>query len=388
MSQRSESPRDSRLDALRALALAGILQVNIQSFVWSAGNPLGYLAPDAGLVDLVVYFLLGVLVEYKFMPIFALLFGAGFGFLWDKLETKGLNAPAVMRRRFSFLLAFGLAHGLLLYYGDITNLYALLGFLLLRHARSGPEQLALSVRRWWLLALAATALLAALSMQVFGPATPDEEQAQAMLASFHTYTTAGYLEQLHTRALDFLMLALSVWLGGQWIATLALMLTGLYAQRAGWLSLSAHPVAWRRIAWGGVLVGLPASLISAWMVLGDALAGPGMPADPLRSLPLALVPALSFAYVAMFLTHAPSWVVAALAPAGRMPLSNYLLQSVVMGALLSGWGLGWGAWMNTWQLALLGLAIVFVQWLVSAAWLRVRNQGPLEAWWRRLSYGA
>lgn len=379
--------RDERLDALRALALAGILQVNIQSFVWSAGNPLGYLAPDAGLADVLIYFLLGVLVEYKFMPIFALLFGAGFGFLWDKLEASGRDAPAVMRRRFGFLLVFGIAHGLLLYYGDITNLYALLGFLLLRHGRASLEQLARSVRRWWLLALVSAVLLAATTWWMVGAAESDAEQAQAMLASFHVYTTGSYLEQWHTRALDFVMLVLSVWLSGQWIATLALMLTGLYAQRAGWLSLPAHSKVWRRALWAGLLVGLPASLISAVMVTGDAFAGPGMPADPLRGLALALVPALSFAYVALFLAHAPRRLVSALAPAGRMPLTNYLLQSAAMGALLSGWGLGWGAWMKTWQLAALGLAIVVVQWVASAVWMRTQSQGPLEAWWRRLSYG-
>jgi len=71
-----------------------------------------------------------------------------------------------------------------------------------------------------------------------------------------------------------------------------------------------------------------------------------------------------------------------------MPLSNYLAQSLAMGALLSGWGLGWGAWMNTWQLALLAAAIVSVQWLASRWWMARHAQGPLEALWRRLAEGS
>ncbi|MGH6623287.1 MAG: DUF418 domain-containing protein, partial [Burkholderiaceae bacterium] len=97
--------------------------------------------------------------------------------------------------------------------------------------------------------------------------------------------------------------------------------------------------------------------------------------------------ALALAYTALFIRHAPRAVVAWLAPAGRMPLTNYLLQSVVMGALLSGWGLGWGRWMTHADLLLLALAIVLVQWIASRTWMRHFAQGPLEALWRRVTYG-
>ena len=48
--------RDPRLDALRGLALLGILLVNIESFLCGGPNPLGYLEPDAGLADKAAYF--------------------------------------------------------------------------------------------------------------------------------------------------------------------------------------------------------------------------------------------------------------------------------------------------------------------------------------------
>jgi uncharacterized protein len=59
-----------------------------------------------------------------------------------------------------------------------------------------------------------------------------------------------------------------------------------------------------------------------------------------------------------------------------------------MGALLSGWGLGWGAALGKAQLALLALAIVAVQIAASRAWIARFGQGPVEALWRRVTYGA
>ena len=77
-----------------------------------------------------------------------------------------------------------------------------------------------------------------------------------------------------------------------------------------------------------------------------------------------------------------------LAPAGRMPLSNYIGQSVAMGLLLSGWGLGLGASLGRAELAVLALLIAGMQIVVSRAWIGRYRQGPLEAAWRRITYGA
>jgi uncharacterized protein len=96
--------------------------------------------------------------------------------------------------------------------------------------------------------------------------------------------------------------------------------------------------------------------------------------------------AQSFLYAAAFLRRAPDAVVAWLAPAGRMPLTNYLLQSVAMAVLLPGWGLGLGAVLDYAQLALLALVVFGVQLLASRWWLARRAQGPLEALWRAWTY--
>jgi uncharacterized protein len=79
--------------------------------------------------------------------------------------------------------------------------------------------------------------------------------------------------------------------------------------------------------------------------------------------------------------------IAWLAPAGRMPLTNYLMQSVLMGALLTGWGLALGLTLHRAELALLALAIVAVQIVLSRWWIARFGQGPVEWLWSRVTYG-
>jgi uncharacterized protein len=71
-----------------------------------------------------------------------------------------------------------------------------------------------------------------------------------------------------------------------------------------------------------------------------------------------------------------------------MPLTSYLAQSVVLGFLLSGWGLGLGAALNRGELAVLALAIVAGQLPLSRWWIARFGRGPMEAWWARSTYRA
>ena len=151
--------RDDRIDALRGFALLGILLVNIQSFPWGGVNPAGYLLDDASPLDHVVFFLTVAFANVKFMPLFAMLFGAGFSLLLAKLHGMTSAAHAVFRRRMLFLFAFGLLHGVLFYYGDITQMYALAGIVLLLYDGHGIASLRRSVLVWWVGGIAVTALL-------------------------------------------------------------------------------------------------------------------------------------------------------------------------------------------------------------------------------------
>jgi uncharacterized protein len=381
-------------DALRAFALAGILQVNIQSFAWGAGDPLGFFLAPPNAADTVLYLLLGTFVSSKFLSIFAFLFGLGFALQWRSLRRRLPidEARATYRRRLVFLLALGLAHGALLYYGDILAAYALVGFALLHYGPRKPAALAAAACRWWLgfalLTLASTVAFEWLRRAVPLQADP-ADLPQWALDRLAVYTEGSYLEQLGPRIADYSsVLGMMALLAVPQI--LALFLLGALAGRLGWLAQpQRHPRLWRAATWIG-LMALPLAVAGAWLNFVTMRDSPGDPATIGYALQNAgaLVACL---YVAAFVRlqarPAMQRLIAWLAPAGRMPLTNYIGQSVAMGVLLSGWGLGLGAVLGRAELALLALAIVAVQIVGSRAWIARFGQGPLEALWRRATYG-
>ena len=387
--------RIETVDALRALALAGILQVNIQSFAWGAGDPLGFFAEPPRPADAAVHLLLGTFVSTKFLSIFAFLFGLGFALQWRSLRRRlpAADARAAYRRRLWFLLALGLAHGALLYYGDILAAYALIGFLLLHYAGRRPAVLLAAARGWWLgfalLTVASTAAIEALR-HAFPPQDDPARVPGWALERLAVYTQGGYLEQIGPRLADYQsVLGTMALLAVPQI--MGLFLLGAIAGRLGWLARpQRHAGLWRAAAWIGAAA-LPFAAAGAWL---NFVAMRDSPGDP-TSVGYALqnVGALAAClYVALFV-RLQQWppvrrLVGWLAPAGRMPLSNYVVQSLAMGLLLSGWGFALGASASRVELALLALLIAGVQIAASRAWVGRFGQGPLEALWRRATYGA
>ena len=393
----SRRGRIELVDALRAFALAGILQVNIQSFVWGAGDSLGYFIDAPGAADTAAHLLVGTFVATKFISIFAFLYGFGAALQMQSIRRMCNGdiaaARAVYRRRLGFLLALGVAHGLLLYYGDILAFYALCGFLLVRYMHQRCAALARATRNWWI-AFAVLNVALTLVFEAARRALPPEVDPARIppdvVDKFIAFSEGGYWEQFVPRATDFVYI---VFVMGLFAAPqiVGLFLLGHLAARLGWIAHpQRHPRVWRA-AFAIGIAAAPLAAAGAWLNYATIVDSPGDPSlvgvglQTFGSLLAALyVAAIVRWRDAAALRAAIRW----LAPAGRMPLTNYLLQSLAMGVLLSGWGFGFGATLGKAQLALLALAIVAVQLVASRAWIARFGHGPVEALWRRATYGS
>lgn len=378
------------IDALRAFALLGILQVNIQSFVWGLGEPMGFLLPGATGLDIAVYILVAALVSSKFMALFAFLFGFGFAIQMKSLKRSG-DINRIYRRRLWFLLIVGLAHGCLLYFGDVLAAYALCGFILLNYAEDRPAALARSARAWgtgfvvlYVVVLGGVGLIDLLTAKR-DLVVPISDEAWRKHAA---YSTGSYAAQLLVRIPEFL----SGFLIGalQYVPmVVSLFLLGALAARQGWLrNPERHSLVWRRAGHIGA-AGLVLSCAGAVLGYRTHSTSPGMVDffSVLLSIAGFATMALYVAWIVRYrktpLVHrAIQW----LAPAGRMPLTNYLVQSVLMGALLSGWGWGLGATLGRADLALLAAGITLAQIMLSRVWIAHFGAGPMETLWRRATY--
>jgi uncharacterized protein len=77
-----------------------------------------------------------------------------------------------------------------------------------------------------------------------------------------------------------------------------------------------------------------------------------------------------------------------LAPAGRMALSNYLLQSLLCALIFTAYGLGWMGRVSPAGCVLIASIVFSGQLAVSRLWLRRFSYGPVEWVLRALTIGA
>jgi uncharacterized protein len=130
------------LDAVRGVAVLGILFVNIESLSgWGFVSPEERASLPLAAWDDEMMFLVGVLVEAKFYALFSLLFGVGYAVFVNRAQMRGAEAGRLFKRRLVGLLLIGLIHTLLIWFGDILVTYAILGFGLLPFLRKDDRTL-------------------------------------------------------------------------------------------------------------------------------------------------------------------------------------------------------------------------------------------------------
>ena len=98
---------------------------------------------------------------------------------------------------------------------------------------------------------------------------------------------------------------------------------------------------------------------------------------------------LFYASVIVLLAQTPRWArrLDLFAAAGRLALTNYLLQTVIVTTLVYGYGSGLYGRVGTLLSVPIALAVFGVQVVWSNWWVRRFRFGPAEWLWRTLTYG-
>ncbi len=412
--------RIEAIDVVRGFALLGILLLNILAF----GLPVqAYTDPtvDGAVVgvDFGVYAVVELLFEGVMRALFSMLFGAGVVILATGERARG---AAIYYRRQLLLLAIGLLDAfVLLWVGDILVAYALAGMVLYGCRNWQPKALfATAGLVFAYLAVVYGGMFMALSIlpeeaapiqarldagaeisadqrellttwtelrETFKP--PDEVLARQALRFQGAYpeafvANAAEVAEGYASALPIV----------QFWDALGCMLLGMALFKNGVLGGRRGVRCYISLAAAGFAVGLTVNAFELTMKVRSGydlawVSGVSTVSNDVGRVAMALgFMALVMALVAR--AHSGghlAWLRRGLAAAGRMALSNYILQSLF--GLLIFHNLGLGLWneLARHQLYL----VVLGEWVVmiwfSLWWLRRYRFGPLEWLWRSLTYG-
>lgn len=376
------------LDVLRGFAIFGILLVNMQGF-----SSTGYRADNGerlwtAPVDRIAESLISYGATGKFMILFTVLFGLSVSIQMERSAAGDHPFLRLQLRRLLVLLAIGLVHAHLIWYGDVLVSYALAGLLLLLFRRCRPRTILI-----WAIVLNVLSFtqLEIQTLRSLDGRAREEPAAGVGPASApaeaSVYAHGSFAEITRQRTRDF-------WsdnadLHNIVARRLSFFLLGLYVGRLGILrDVRGHRRLFRTALRRAVVIGVLAHLA------GYVLSLQGLPPwMKLLRLPMTMVgnPAMACAYavavVLLFQMPTMSRLAAPLAAVGRAALSNYLLQSVICTAIFYRHGLGLHGQAGPAAGMALSVVIFSLQAPASAWWLRRFRFGPVEWVWRSLTYG-
>jgi uncharacterized protein len=392
----SPTERIVTLDVIRGFALLGIFIMNMPYFNTSffAGVDGTHLWP--AWWDRTAETARDVLFSGKFNSMFSMLFAIGFTIQMERLERSDTAHPsAIYLRRIFWLFVFGVIHATVFWTGDVLHIYALFGLLLLALRRVPDKVL-------WVLFAACLAYPAVRGAYRLATTTPDEvQQFIAISQQWERSNNAAYGEgsfgaaaREHARELAFLYTDRLRFFVSFYVQILSTMLLGLMLGRRQFFQNSgAHLPLVRRVQWWTLALGvMTGAVFGYYRATVKDWATPtvfGVFANVAYSM--CRVSIMAF-YVATIVraVHNARWRqrLAPMAAVGRMPLTNYLLQTLIATFIFYGWGFGlWGKVGPAMDL-LLAISIFFLlQVPLSRLWFSRFDMGPMEYVWRRLSYG-
>ncbi|SEM89762.1 uncharacterized protein SAMN04489762_1341 [Terribacillus saccharophilus] len=378
-----QTKRLNWIDAARGAAILGIFMVNAPSF----GSPFympGFDSPewDSPLDT----FLLGgidIFFQASFYTLFSILFGFGMQLIFDSRKRDGIKPGWFLSRRMLVLLGLGAVHAFLIWHGDILFTYAILGLLLIPF---------LYTPRWVLLTMIPVLLLPVVLLftLIYLAASMIDEGMEQIMASLidipskmAAYGNGTYADILQQNLADWSMAS-----GGGGIILnvflmLPLLMLGAYLAR---IKLFHDPVANRRkLIWFTVVTGFLFLIFKAgpyligapyWLsIVQDSIGGPSS--------------ALFYLSLITLLSNVPvfSWIAHQLSYVGRMSLSNYLFQSLLMFILFYNVGFGLYATFSLAGFICFVISVFVIQVVLSRIWFRYFTFGPVEWLWRILTYG-
>lgn len=372
--------RIAALDALRGIALFGILVVNAPFFLMPEGA-IGHYSQMTfpGWHNRAAEFIMSWLFDGKFILIFSFLFGWG---LHTQMGSGPEFAPRYMRRLFGLFL-IGLCHAVFLFVGDILVTYAILGLPLYFMRNLSASKLWKLACGFWVLSIFAQSIVGLILVSV--PASDATHYQQ--LVNLHQ--SGSFSAIVENRVSDLI---------GLYIITpllfapevMGMFLLGLAAAKTySTTGLEpAKPMARTilRYLWLPALVGNGLYALTSFSQ--DTSTSAAMIALAMRG---AFVPLLTLIYLsaAALLLDQPKVArfASLLGGEGKLSLSIYICESVLMGFIALSYGFGLYGKVSPSVAYLLCIGVYVLLLALANLWIRIFRIGPLEWILRSITSG-
>jgi uncharacterized protein len=392
----TSNDRIESLDVLRGLALFMILAANMPAF----NSPIYYL-DQAGqhlwlsrvdhLVDTFVF----LFIQNESVSLFSFLFGLGFAMQLIRARSYGAPFTLLYTRKLLALILIGLIHAYLIWMGDILVVYGVLGFLLLLFSNMRLKVILLLAVMFYLVPparwelslvrhLKGGAKTVDTAVQGANQMSAQQEAQWEVEMSMHAYAHGTWREITVQRARDYLFYLKH----NQAPTVFPLFLFGLYAGRRGLFSnLDSRRRLFRSVVGFSFTVALLGSILLRLLYLQTI--------PPWAVLLRPLIYAVEHAALIVFyisgiaLIHGNMRVqrwMKPLAAAGRLTLSNYLLQSIICTLIFYHYGFGLYGRVGPAGGLVLAVIIFAFQIYLSMLWSRAFRYGPIEWFWRSITY--
>ena len=398
------APRITTIDAVRGVAVMGILLMNIVAFAMpgTAYVDPGFYGGATG-ANWAVWAVNFIIADGKFRGLFTMLFGASTVIIAERALASGQNPTRIHLARMFWLFVIGMIHAYLIWYGDILVLYAICG------------SLAFAVWRWSLRALLIVGVVLLLAQLALGLSTysavrslqVSAEQAGASATAIEEWNNirsqfepppalreqelaayrGGYAANLAQRVPTAILFQTQLEILSI-PDTLALIMIGMALFRLGFFSGAWSMRRYAMIAGFGYAAAIPPDIfLMNWLSQNNFS---GVTALAIDAVHLAVLrPPVALAHASVIILIMNSGIMPnlarRLAAVGQMAVSNYVGTSILCTTLFYGFGFGLFGHLERWQLYPVVAAIWIVMLLGSKLCLDHYRYGPLEWLWRSLA---
>ncbi|MFC6038047.1 DUF418 domain-containing protein [Paenisporosarcina macmurdoensis] len=368
------------IDIMRGLSLLGIFIVNMLAF----HTPYYYINPYTWYTnpsDADTFQWIDIALQGSVYPLFSMLFGYGLMMQFRKSQERGNSFIPLGLRRLSVLLIIGLLHAFLVWSGDILITYALSGFIVL---------LMMRLSRMWLLTIALILYilpnmgLAFLSYIVAVSGETFYSGVQEIESSLIAFGSGSWMDIFMQRAADWTYANIesgSLFLIGMTI--LPYMLLGAVAAKGKLIErTSQKKTFWITLTTVSLIAGFSIKLLPYvfeanfyYMYVQDIFGGP--------------LVAIGYAGLITLLCQLAIFrkIMNPFAKVGRMSMTTYISQSVIATTIFYSYGFALYGKIDVLTGTWLAVGIFVIQMIFAEIWFSRFKQGPIEAIWKRATYG-